>query len=248
VRQLNAQARELRKAAGELGRGETLQTERGPREFAAGDRVIFLKNERGLGVKNGSLGTLERIEHGILQVRMDGEEDRRVAVDSRYYSQLDHGYATTVHKAQGATVDRTFTLATPHFDRHATYVALSRHREAATVFYASEDFGGDTASPLEARLHFQGVLSRARPKDLAHDYLDPELLLSDRLLAKGPPSLDDIDALQQNAAERWLAKQHAKELDQPSHREALNREATQDVPHSKSHRHSYRGPEDDLDI
>ena len=91
-------------------------------------------------------------------------------------------------------------------------------------------------------------MSRARPKDLAHDYLDPELLLSDRLLEKGPPSVDDIDALQQSAAECWLAKQHAKELDQPSPREALDRDVTQDVPHPKSHRHSCRGPEDDLDI
>ena len=37
-----------------------MATERGAREFAAGDRVYFLRNERGLGVKNGTLGTVER--------------------------------------------------------------------------------------------------------------------------------------------------------------------------------------------
>src|SRR6185312_3291767 len=115
-------------------------------EFASGDRVYFLKNERSLGVKNGSLGTIEKIKDGVLQIRMDGEEGRRVAVDSSSYAHLDHGYATTIHKAQGTTVDRTFVLATPHFDRHSTYVALSRHRESAAVFYAAEDFGAHSAS------------------------------------------------------------------------------------------------------
>jgi Ti-type conjugative transfer relaxase TraA len=260
VRQLNAQARELRQAAGELGHSEAIQTERGAREFAAGDRLYFLKNERSLGVKNGSLGTVEKIEHGILQVRMDGEEDRRVAVDSRYYSHLDHGYATTVHKSQGATVDRTFVLATPHFDRHTTYVALSRHRQAATVVYAAEDFGAAPetdrpASSTEIRDRFHAVLSRARAKELAHDFLDPNLLLPDRLAQKEPRTWADIDAVQQNAAERWLAKQHArksalsadKELTSSQSRE-LDHDATSNALRPRTQRQSYQGPEDDLDV
>ena len=79
-----------------------------------------------------------------------------------------------MHKAQGSTVDRTYVLATPHFDRHAAYVALSRHRETATVFYARDDFGGraGTADPQEVQNRFVEKLSRARTKDLAHDYLE----------------------------------------------------------------------------
>jgi ATP-dependent exoDNAse (exonuclease V) alpha subunit len=50
-----------------LVRGETIATERGAREFAADDRLYFLKNERSLGVKNGSLGTVEKIRDGMLQ-------------------------------------------------------------------------------------------------------------------------------------------------------------------------------------
>ena len=106
------------------------------------DRIRFGRNEKTLGVKNGSLGTVERIEGGVIQVKLDGPADTRVAVDTKFYTHLDHGYAATVHKAQGSTVDRTYVLATPHFDRHATYVALSRHRETATVFYARDDFDG----------------------------------------------------------------------------------------------------------
>jgi ATP-dependent exoDNAse (exonuclease V) alpha subunit len=159
VQALNTGARVLKEAAGELGRGEVIETERGPREFAAGDRLYFMRNERSLGVKNGSLGTVEAPRAGVLQVRLDGDSERRVAVDTRFYRDLDHGYAATVYKPQGATVDRTFVLATPHFDRHATYVALSRHREDVALYYGREDFRGD----------FKATLARARPKALAHD-------------------------------------------------------------------------------
>ena len=38
-----------------------IEVERGARDFASGDRVMFLQNERGLGVKNGTLGTVEQV-------------------------------------------------------------------------------------------------------------------------------------------------------------------------------------------
>jgi ATP-dependent exoDNAse (exonuclease V) alpha subunit len=47
MRDLNERARAVRQAAGELGTDHRVQTERGVR-----DRVYFLRNERGLGVKN----------------------------------------------------------------------------------------------------------------------------------------------------------------------------------------------------
>jgi ATP-dependent exoDNAse (exonuclease V) alpha subunit len=97
-------------------------------------------------------------------------------VDSRFYQDLDHGYAATVYKAQGVTVDRSYVLATNHFDRHSSYVALSRHRDEARVFYAAEDFADprsvEATSTEHARHRFLNALSRARPKELAHDYLD----------------------------------------------------------------------------
>jgi Ti-type conjugative transfer relaxase TraA len=172
---LNAAAREVEKSRGRLERGEIITTERGLKEFAVGDRVYFLRNERSLGVKNGSLGTLEAVYGGVLQVKLDGRDDRRVSVDTRFYRDLDHGYAATVYKAQGSTVDRTYILATPQFDRHTSYVGLSRHREATALYYAREDFGGEGISAEQAREHLTAVLSRERAKDLAHDYLDQSL-------------------------------------------------------------------------
>jgi Ti-type conjugative transfer relaxase TraA len=184
VRDLNTLARDRMRASGELhGADQVVQTERGERAFAAGDRIMFQRNERGLGaragerdsgvaVKNGTLGTvLEVASRGErLTVRLDGagpegKDGRAVTFYTRDYAHIDHGYAATVHKAQGVTVDRAHVLATPHMDRHAAYVGLTRHRDGVALHYAAEDF----ADP--ARLAHS--LSRERAKDTTLDYERP---------------------------------------------------------------------------
>ncbi len=185
VRDLNEKARAELRAAGELGSADqVVQTERGARAFAAGDRIMFQRNERGLGgdgrgrggaaVKNGTLGTvLEVASSGErLTVQLDGpggsgrpekgKGGQVVTFYTRDYAHIDHGYAATVHKAQGVTVDRAHVLATPHMDRHAAYVGLTRHRDGMALHYAREDF----ASPAA----LARVLGRERAKDTTLDY------------------------------------------------------------------------------
>jgi Ti-type conjugative transfer relaxase TraA len=168
VRVLNEAARAMRRAAGELGPDHILQTELGPRAFAGGDRLYFLRNERGLGVKNGTLGTLTAIDGEQLTVRLDGPggagTGREVSVDLADYADLDHGYAATVHKSQGITVDQAHVLATPGMDRHLVYVAMSRHRHAAQLHWAADEFGD--VEQLGARL------GRERAKDTTLDYAE----------------------------------------------------------------------------
>jgi hypothetical protein len=251
----------LREQSGQLGSSHLVPTDHGKKPFSVNDRIRFGRNEKDLGVKNGSLGTVERIEHGVLQIKLDGEAGKRVAVDTKFYKHLDYGYATTVHKSQGTTVDRTYVLATPHFDRHTSYVALSRHREAATVFYAREDFGGRAAGATvdSVKARFTGTLSRARPKELAHDYLEREpsaetATLADLVAgerdregekkqrARSPSPMADLQALQQEAAERWKARhQQGPQVGQgsnpaPAHTPEQRPELRRD------------GPEDDLEI
>src|SRR3546814_9645520 len=54
VRELNEAARGSMRAAGDLGDDVAIKVERGARDFASGDRIIFLRNERSLEVKNGT--------------------------------------------------------------------------------------------------------------------------------------------------------------------------------------------------
>jgi Ti-type conjugative transfer relaxase TraA len=161
VRALNELARGLLLERGELGENVSIPVERGRRDFAAGDRVMFLKNDRGLGIKNGSLGIVKQVDSRSMAVRLDA--GRTITFDLRDYAHVDHCYAATIHKAQGVTVDRVHVLATPGLDRHAAYVALSRHREAVSFHYGRDDFANDD--------RLRRVLSRERAKDMASDYL-----------------------------------------------------------------------------
>ena len=165
VRSLNEAARERMRQAGDLGHEVQVTVERGERNFASGDRVMFLQNERGLGVKNGTLGTIEQVSPQSLTVRTD--DGRNVSFNLKDYCNIDHGYAATIHKAQGMTVDRTHVLATPGMDAHASYVALSRHRDRMELHYGRDDF----ANPDR----LVRTLSRDRSKDMATDYeqIDP---------------------------------------------------------------------------
>jgi ATP-dependent exoDNAse (exonuclease V) alpha subunit len=69
-----------------------------------------------------------------------GAEGRSVAVPMNDYQAIDHGYATTIHKNQGATVDRAYVLASGTMDRHLTYVAMTRHRDGAQLYAAQDEF------------------------------------------------------------------------------------------------------------
>ncbi|WP_145199428.1 Ti-type conjugative transfer relaxase TraA [Sphingobium sp. B2] len=160
VRELNEAARDRMHAAGQLGDDVRVKTERGARAFATGDRIMFLRNERGLEVKNGTLGTVEKVSPEHVAVHTD--DGRSVSFDTKDYAHVDHGYAATIHKAQGMTVDRAHMLATPGMDRHGAYVGMSRHRDGMALHYGRDDFKD------QSRL--VGVLSRERAKDMASDY------------------------------------------------------------------------------
>jgi Ti-type conjugative transfer relaxase TraA len=205
VKALNHDVRALRDQTGQLGPSHNITTETGKKPFAVNDRIRFMRNERDLGVKNGSLGIVEGIEHGVLSVKLDGA-DTRVQVDTKFYKHLDYGYAATVHKAQGSTVDRSYVLASSHFDRHTAYVALSRHRDDATLFYARDDFGGrsPSATPESTHERFMEILSRARPKELAHDYLDSSATPNEPVTAEEQLN-NSPEAIQARAREAWAA-------------------------------------------
>ena len=192
VAALNGLARERLRASGALGADHVVQTERGERRLAVGERLMFLRNERGLGaqadgrqgvaVKNGSLGTVLAVEAQgeRLTVRVDGPggsggagggpEGKDVTFYLRDYGHVEHGYAATIHKAQGVTVDRAHVLASAMMDRHAAYVALTRHRDGVALHWSAEGHGD--------RAGLARGLGRERAKDTTLDYEQdgPELV------------------------------------------------------------------------
>lgn len=163
VRSLNDLARGKLIERGLLEQGHAFRTADGERHFAVGDQIMFLQNEGSLGVKNGMIGKVVEAEPRRFIAELgEGEHRQRVEVDQRFYCHVDHGYATTIHKSQGATVDRVKVLASLSLDRHLTYVAMTRHREDVALYYGRRSFG------------FNGglitVLSRLNAKETTLDY------------------------------------------------------------------------------
>jgi Ti-type conjugative transfer relaxase TraA len=198
VRALNEAVREKVRVSGDLGEDVALKVERGARMFADGDRVMFLKNERSLGVKNGSLGTVESVSTLRMSVKLDN--GKAVAFDLKDYAHLDHGYAATIHKAQGMTVDQVKLLATPGMDSHGAYVALSRHRTQVDLHYGKDDFAD--------RKVLTRTLSRERGKDMASDY------------TRQPEKVAEQRQRQQPQQQQAKAKEVVRQAEQQPQREA----------------------------
>ncbi len=163
VRMLNELARAKLIERGIIEPGASFKTADGDRSFAAGGQIVFLKNEGSLGVKNGMLAKVVEATPGRIVAEIgDGEHRRQISVEQRFYNNVDHGYATTVHKSQGATVDRVKVLASLSLDRHLTYVAMTRHREDLGVYYGRRSFA--KAGGLIP------ILSRKKSKETTLDY------------------------------------------------------------------------------
>jgi ATP-dependent exoDNAse (exonuclease V) alpha subunit len=71
-----------------------------------------------------------------------------VHVKLKEYQAIELGYCTTVHRAQGSTVDTCFVLTGGHMThRQAAYVEASRARHQ-THFFLSEKDAGEKLSRL----------------------------------------------------------------------------------------------------
>lgn len=107
--------------------------------FAAGDRLLFTRNDNRLGVKNGTLGTILELTRSKIAVQLD-DAGAKISFAPKLYPFLDHGWATTIHKAQGVTVDHVKKLASFEEYRNLAYVGMTRHRHTLEVFASSHDF------------------------------------------------------------------------------------------------------------
>lgn len=166
VKSLNRLAQQERRDAGELG-GQEYDVQ-GLRVFL-GDRVMFTKNQRKLGVVNGARGTVADVsgDGERMAIRLDSGE--RVSIDTSRMKDMVLGYASTTHKSQGATATRAYVLAGGGMqDRELSYVQGSRAREQ-TAFFVSKNEAGDEIHQLAQQME------RSRQKDMAHRMQDRSL-------------------------------------------------------------------------
>ncbi len=152
-----------RQRAGQLSE-ESLTV--GSNDFHVGDRVLFTKNNALLFLRNGEMGTVTTVSPADNQLCVKLDDGLGVTVDTKSYDHLELCYASTTHAAQGKSVERGFVLlGGPMTDREISYVQGSRAR-GVTYFYTDELTGGESIEALARQM------SRSRPKELAHDYVE----------------------------------------------------------------------------
>jgi Ti-type conjugative transfer relaxase TraA len=165
VGQLNQELRQGFVERGAISNNPEDKTIANGKEFAVGDRFVFLKNEYNFDVRNGTTGTIERIQDKEFQIKAD--DGRIINFDSGEYKNFDHAYAMTIHKSQGITVDHAHLLLDKNTDRHLAYVGMTRHKESLNVYYHAGMDNKHAVRNFDQLVHYA---SRDNQKELASDY------------------------------------------------------------------------------
>jgi hypothetical protein len=172
VDDLNVRARTHLHNAGRLT-GPTLTVE--DRPYQAGDRIMTLRNDRRLHVRNGTCALITEIDAERRDMTVRSDAGMVITLPARYVDagHVRHAYATTIHKAQGQTVDRAFVLGSDLLYQEAGYVALSRGRSENRIYLVGreprEEQHAPEAAPPEPLDALTQALAVSRAQHLALD-------------------------------------------------------------------------------
>jgi ATP-dependent exoDNAse (exonuclease V) alpha subunit len=107
------------------------------RTLAVGDRIQFRAPDRGLKVANGEFAEIVAIDNKRAVLRLDN--DREITAGLSHLRHIDHGYCSTSHSSQGATVDRVLInvdsiRSDALVNNRQFYVSISRARFDAKIY------------------------------------------------------------------------------------------------------------------
>jgi ATP-dependent exoDNAse (exonuclease V) alpha subunit len=136
--------------------------------FHQGDHVIGLRNDHRHDLLNGTRAIVESAtQRGDLRLRLADGTRRIATADYIADGHLGHGYALTVHKAQGITVDSSFLLANDATYKELAYTGLSRGRNENLLYSVVDQPQWESAQTL-SRLRRTLVTERAKTAAIDH--------------------------------------------------------------------------------
>ncbi len=103
-------------------------------DLAVGDRVVFTENRRADGSRNNETGTVVSVDPEKVRIKEDNGKEVELAATDMHA--VDHGWAVTVHRSQGRTIDRAFVagMASKMATAALAYVACTRERLHLRIF------------------------------------------------------------------------------------------------------------------
>lgn len=187
-----------------------------------GDTILARKNQTfyddetatSTRINNGTLMTVTAIaENGSITARNTATGEELCLPADYVHDNVQLGYAATVHRAQGSTVDCTRAVIDHHVDRAGLYVALTRGKLANHIYAVTEHQLDELAE--EGHYHYQGIdhapsvrdvfnkaISRdTTPKaareviaDVVDEQTSPDRMMGLWLMGKDEATNDFIDA------------------------------------------------------
>ncbi len=105
--------------------------------LANGERILFKKKDKTLGVDNGDLATITDIRKNHIKAQLDS--GKTIQFKNGQYQHFDYAYALTVHKSQGMSIENAhLVIDSPYWDKHLSYVAMTRHKEKLAIYANTE--------------------------------------------------------------------------------------------------------------
>nr|WP_108883852.1 AAA family ATPase [Orientia tsutsugamushi] len=136
---LNSSIRSLLKANGTLQGTEYRRSIAGKKEsYMAGDRIVFQKSDKDLQIRNSEFATLISVNKNKFVAKTDAGKEVSFAPGK---IQFKHGYASTVYKAQGASIKDVYVLHNGISNISSSYVAMTRHIENLQLYCNREATG-----------------------------------------------------------------------------------------------------------
>lgn len=154
----------------------------GGRVAAVGDTIVTRANNSQLRygknkakrVKNGDLWSITSVgDDGALTVAHT-DSGHTVTLPADYVTDnVELGYASTIYRSQGMTVDRAYVIPSQSLDRQGLYVALSRGRSLNKIFLPDDqvpdvDSHLPQNAPMSPRELFASIIERDGAAVTAH--------------------------------------------------------------------------------
>jgi conjugative relaxase-like TrwC/TraI family protein len=184
VDDINQAIQTVRARAGQIDPAQHLDVPGG--QIMAGDEIVCLRNDRRRGVHNGLTLTVTGVDADLTLQAVD-RVGAAYSIDAGY-SQAGHvtlAYATTIHKAQGVTVDVALLVGDENLYAQSGYVALSRGRQTNLIYTINPqpDQPGERTVNHEQLLQ---ALSQTKNQQLATNQIQPDTANTDQTPAGSP--------------------------------------------------------------
>jgi exodeoxyribonuclease V alpha subunit len=147
--------------------------------FREGDKVMQIKNnyqlewevvskygipvDKGLGIFNGDMGVIQRIDDFSQNIVVEYDEGRRITYPFMNLDELELAYAITIHKSQGSEYPAVILplLGGPRMlmNRNLLYTGITRAKDCVTILGSSETVHAMILNEHEQK-RFSGLADR----------------------------------------------------------------------------------------